>query len=98
MIYLFKIQNPVDEIKKLAKFLERPLSEEQAQKIAEDTSFEKMKQEIAGLENKMLQMFLSINMRKGKVFCCVHKLHQQYDFRIGRMSSVNKNVIKHCRS
>ena len=49
----------------MAEFLEVPITDKKVKKIAEETSFDKMKQKTDQIQNEFLKKFRQLNMRKG---------------------------------
>ena len=49
----------------MAEFLEVPITDEKVKEIAEETSFNKMKQKNDQTQNELLKKFRQMNMRKG---------------------------------
>ena len=49
----------------MAEFLEVPITVEKVKEIAEETSFNKMKQKNDQTQNELLKKFRQLNMRKG---------------------------------
>ena len=60
------IQNHLEMIKKLADFLEIPLTEKEAMQVLKDTSFDAMKQSAAENEEETNREFRNNLMQKGK--------------------------------